>query len=285
MPKKTLGTQKGARPRKKQKEQAGKRNAKKPKKKLFLAGPMGSPSEIAGQTKIADAFRPKFDVYLAPCDGVEVKSLIDLIDNPSNVSEPFVRAALLVQQIGWAHEIYQVLSSDVIVLNLDGRVPDEGAVVEAASAFMAGKPVVTFKDTPVTFWPFFDNPMVAALDTTWQTVSPIDELRKKVDKVFATPASTPSFHYVPPANVQKAYDFGAWVVKEFRPLMAALEKAAAHLPIALQRLEPSMGSMQTFAEELIAGTASVDAKTARTDPVAAKRVRSATLQAARKAFA
>jgi hypothetical protein len=59
--------------------------------------------------------------------------------------------------------------------------------------------------------------------------------------------------YAPPPNIKKAYDFGVYVSVNKELLMAALVAAAAHLPAALDGLKPDMGSMQTFAEALIAG--------------------------------
>jgi nucleoside 2-deoxyribosyltransferase len=224
------------------------------KKKIFLSGPMNSTSDINGQAAISAVLKPKFNVYLAPVDGVEIRTLIELLANPTVLSAPFLRAALLVQQIGWAHEIYQLLSCDALVLNMDGRVPDEGAVVEAATAYTAGKPVVIYKDMAVTFWDFFDNPMVAALDSTWQVIADVRKLPGAITAALADPPATKGFVYAPPPNIAAAYQFGEWVSANLKPLMAALTKAATDLPAALRDLEPDMGSMQSFAEALIAGT-------------------------------
>ena len=200
-------------------------------------------------------------MYLAPVDGVEILSLIDLLDKPALLSPQFLRAALLVQQIGWAHEIYQLISCDALVLNMDGRVPDEGAVVEAATSYMAGKPVVIYKSTAVTFWDFFNNPMVAALDSTWRPIADVCKLREALTAALDDPPAGKDFEYTPPPNIQEAYDFGAYVSANLRALMAALEAAAADLPAALKGLEPAMGSMQTFAEALIAGESARSAAT------------------------
>jgi nucleoside 2-deoxyribosyltransferase len=224
------------------------------KKKIFLSGPMNSHSDIEGQKRISAVLKPRFNVYLAPKDGVEIRTLIDLLANPKVLSELFLRAALLVQQIGWAHEIYQLLSCDALVLNMDGRVPDEGAVVEAATSYTAGKPVVIYKDTVVTFWDFFNNPMVAALDSTWQVIADLGELPGALTAALDDPPAGEDFKYAPPPNIKEAYDFGAYVSANLRPLMAALRAAAKDLPAALKGLEPDMGSMQSFAEALIAGT-------------------------------
>ena len=84
----------------------------RPKKnKIFLSGPMNSSSDVNGQLAISAVLKPTFNVYLAPVDGVEILSLIDLLDKPALLSPQFLRAALLVQQIGWAHAI-RLISCD-----------------------------------------------------------------------------------------------------------------------------------------------------------------------------
>ena len=52
------------------------------KKKIFLSGPMNSTSDINGQVAISSVLKPRFNVYLAPVDGVEILTLIDLLANP-----------------------------------------------------------------------------------------------------------------------------------------------------------------------------------------------------------
>ena len=42
---------------------------------------------------------------------------------------------------------------------------------EVANAYAVGMPVVTYKDTSITMWGPFDNPMLAALNRTWHPVT------------------------------------------------------------------------------------------------------------------
>jgi nucleoside 2-deoxyribosyltransferase len=249
------------------------------KKKIFLSGPMDTNADIYGQRTILNALTPKFDAYLAPIDGVEIHALVHMLANPGAVSDQFLRAACLVQQIGWAQEMHQLLSCDALVLNMAGRVPDEGAVVEATTAYMAGKPVVIYKEGAMTFWDNFDNPMVAALDDSWLVIRDLSKLSGALSAALAKPAAGKGYQYVAPPNIAAAADFGAWVEANRKPLMLALSKAAQDLPVALQGLQPDMGSMQTFAEALIASTKSVAISTAKT-----KGVAKASRQAAVKAF-
>jgi nucleoside 2-deoxyribosyltransferase len=49
------------------------------------------------------------------------------------------------------------------VLNMNGRVPDEGAVAEAGIAFASGKPVVIYKNDARTIFKGRDNSMITGL--------------------------------------------------------------------------------------------------------------------------
>jgi hypothetical protein len=240
---------------------------------------MDTTADREGQAAIFRALTPKFDVYLAPVDGIEIHALVKLLANPGAVSELFLRAALLVQQIGWAHEMYQLMSCDALVLNMAGRVPDEGAVVEAATVYTAGRPVVIYKEGAMTFWDNYDNPMVAALDNSWQVIRELKLLPGALSAALAAPAAGPGYTYQPPPNIQAASDFGAWVAANRKALMLALTKAARDLPAALQGLQPDMGSMQQFAKALVASTRSVALKDAQKNGVA-----QASRQAALAAF-
>jgi nucleoside 2-deoxyribosyltransferase len=73
-------------------------------------------------------------------------------------------AQWLARQAIFALDVYQVLvTCDGTVVNLNGRVPDEGAVVEGAMAWTVGKAVVLFKDDARSKIDGLDNPLVAGL--------------------------------------------------------------------------------------------------------------------------
>jgi hypothetical protein len=67
----------------------------------------------------------------------------------------------------WLHEAifaldtYQVaVGCGALVFNMNGRVPDEGAVAEATMAWMLGKPVILFKEDARSAIAGRDNPLV-----------------------------------------------------------------------------------------------------------------------------
>jgi hypothetical protein len=70
----------------------------------------------------------------------------------------------MLRQASFALDVYQVLvASDATIVNLNGRVPDEGAIVEGSIAWMAGKAVVLFKDDARAPIDGLDSPLVAGL--------------------------------------------------------------------------------------------------------------------------
>jgi nucleoside 2-deoxyribosyltransferase len=102
-----------------------------------------------------------FKTFLPHRDGFLFGALVpDLVQAgyPLDVAQWMARRAI------FALDVYQVLMAcDGAVVNLNGRVPDEGAVVEGAIAWAAGKAVVLFKDDVRSKIDGLDNPLVAGL--------------------------------------------------------------------------------------------------------------------------
>jgi len=61
-------------------------------------------------------------------------------------------------------DVYELIERcDAVLCNLNGRVPDEGMIVEAALAYAAGKPLVLFKDDARAPFGGYDNSMLTSL--------------------------------------------------------------------------------------------------------------------------
>lgn len=83
-----------------------------------------------------------------------------------NISVPAITSAIRtrVDQAIFALDVYELLERcDAVVCNLNGRVPDEGMIVEAALAYAAGKPLVLYKDDIRSPFGGHDNAMLTAL--------------------------------------------------------------------------------------------------------------------------
>ena len=149
---------------------------------VYLAGPMFSMGEKSEQLALACALKEDFDVHLPQRDGIEVAAVMSLLRNPKLHGIAMLEAPLMDRFVTWATrtvvalDIFQAVEGcQCVVLNIDGRVPDEGAIVEATAAWYAGRPVVAFKTTPVTELGINSNPMVDAI-TRW--APPIDDVTR-----------------------------------------------------------------------------------------------------------
>src|SRR5215475_5327265 len=130
--------------------------------RIYCAGPLFNPSERAEMEILAEALElAGFKTFLPHRDGFLYRTIVpDLV----RAGYPLEVAQWMVRQAIFALDVYQVLvSCDGPVVNLNGRVPDEGGVAEGAMAWTAGKAVVLFKDDARSKIDGLDNPLVAGL--------------------------------------------------------------------------------------------------------------------------
>ncbi|WP_256927642.1 nucleoside 2-deoxyribosyltransferase [Caballeronia sordidicola] len=100
----------------------------------------------------------------------------------------------------FALDTYQLLRRcDVIVANLNGKVPDEGTVVEATLAWHSGKPLILFKTDVRSMLNGSDNPMVTGLGD-FETIDDLSALPAAIGRVVARHSSE---------KVTETLDFGA----------------------------------------------------------------------------
>ena len=140
---------------------------------VYLSGPMFSVADQWQQAGIATALENVgIQTYLPQRDGIEVGSLMARINQESL---PAVEALMqFVLQIVFSMDEFQLLSRcKALVLNMDGRVPDEGSVSETAAAFAAGQPIVIYKTTPISMLGGLDNPMISGLAMNWAKVNDV----------------------------------------------------------------------------------------------------------------
>ena len=137
---------------------------------VYLAGPMfsaGDHSEQLGLARLLD--KAGYDTYMPQRDGVETAKVMYCINHPL-FGDPTVNVEVtqFVRKIVFALDVYQVVDRcSAVVLNADGRVPDEGSVAEAAIGWGVGAPVVLYKSTPISMLNGWDNPMLSGLSSGW----------------------------------------------------------------------------------------------------------------------
>ncbi|MFM0646005.1 nucleoside 2-deoxyribosyltransferase [Paraburkholderia bryophila] len=130
--------------------------------RVYCAGPLFNAAERAEMDSIAHTLEAAgFATFLPHRDGLEFARLKPELEKlGASVEE----AAQILDRAIFSLDTYQLLERcDVVVANLNGRVADEGTVVEASLAWHAGKPLVLFKADARSMLSGSDNPMLAGL--------------------------------------------------------------------------------------------------------------------------
>lgn len=142
--------------------------------RIYCAGPLFNQAERDEMTEIADVLcEVGFTVYLPHRDGMEFRLILEeLVERgwPAPLAAQFLHAAI------FSLDVYQLaVECQAVAWNLNGRVPDEGAVSEAAIAWTLGKPIVAYKDDVRSLISGRVNPMLVGL-VEFETKDTIAEL-------------------------------------------------------------------------------------------------------------
>jgi nucleoside 2-deoxyribosyltransferase len=129
---------------------------------VYCAGPLFNEAERREMVEIANILEHSgYSTFLPHRDGLEFSHLHAIMQTLGMTSDV---ADKVVQHAIFSLDVYQLLSrSDVVVANLNGRVPDEGTVVEAALAWHSGKGLVLYKADERSMLSGSDNPMIIGL--------------------------------------------------------------------------------------------------------------------------
>ena len=192
------------------------------KQRIFISGPMFSPADLwEGNVIKAALVEAGFDTYWAPVDGIEDERLIKNLQSPLMALTYYQKVALLVQKLGWTLDIYMAtFGCDGMVMDMNGRVPDGGSIVEAANAYACGMPLVLYKETSITMWGPFNNPMIAALTKDWEPVDAVDKIAPALNE--AIDAKDVDYRYVPPPTFARDLAIGKFVSENRDEVMQVL---------------------------------------------------------------
>jgi nucleoside 2-deoxyribosyltransferase len=153
-----------------------------PRPRIYCAGPLFNRAEQSEMAEIATALEGAgFRTFLPQRDGVvfaEVRR--ELVRSGYDASEAGRIAQLA---IFWLDVFEVVQGCQGLVANVNGRVPDEGAVAEAAMAWMAGKAVVLYKSDSRSWVQGNDNPLLAGLGQ-FVAVSTVPEVAYAFAQIF-----------------------------------------------------------------------------------------------------
>ena len=119
-------------------------------KKVYFAGPMFNQAEKEFNLRITKVLEDcGYQVFLPQRDGIEAAQL-------NGKTEEELTKMIFDLDAG------QVKKADIIFMNIDGRVPDEGASVELGIAYGIGKRCYGFKtDTRAVEFGLEMNPMIS----------------------------------------------------------------------------------------------------------------------------
>lgn len=155
--------------------------------KIYCAGPLFNRKEQEEMTEIASSLENAgFNVFLPQRDGLELAKLSKAF--PKTKIKQREMEVILSKAI-FSLDVFQVLDSDGLVLNLNGRVPDEGAMVEAGIAWANNKKIVLFKSDSRTMINGADNPLVIGL-SNFICVSKYSDVPKMFHHAFSVEDNT-----------------------------------------------------------------------------------------------
>jgi nucleoside 2-deoxyribosyltransferase len=233
--------------------------------RVYLSGPMFSAGDKMEQEALATALEGGgFECHVPQNNGIEVANVMELLNDPSLHGGTMLEPLVLDRCIAWATrtvaalDVFQVIEGcQCTVLNIDGRVPDEGTLVEATLAWYAGHPVVPYKTTSISELGGNNNPMIGVI-SGWAPVSsdPAGVLAAVKAAVKSSVAGRQPVT-TPPLDVQQLIDLGA-VISELRarpPFNKTQSTAAARTlatvsPQLLELLEPDE-PLQAMCQQLV----------------------------------
>lgn len=164
-------------------------------KTVYCSGALFCPEEVEAMAEIAEALEGAgCSTFLPHRDGVEA-FVLNAVNAPLANLAIFRPVARFVSRATFALDVSKILDCDGFVFNMNGRVPDEGGVVETGVAFAAGKPVVIYRNDSRDPRGVTANPMLAGASPGFETVSRVEEipgaLRDLADRL-GSPAAGPT---------------------------------------------------------------------------------------------
>ena len=132
------------------------------KNRIYCSGPLFCAEEVGGMNAIAKVLEDAgFRTFLPHRDGLE--AYVMRFGNSSFLST-ISGIRTRVDYAIFSLDVYELIEQcGAVVCNLNGRVPDEGMIVEASLAYAAGKPLVLFKDDARAPFGGYDNSMLTSL--------------------------------------------------------------------------------------------------------------------------
>jgi len=174
--------------------------------RVYCAGPLFNEPERREMSAIGASLRQAgFEPFVPHADGLEFAKVQPYL--AAQGYDPAAAGRLLHEAI-FALDVYQVvLGCGSLVMNMNGRVPDEGAVAEAAIAWTLGKPIVIYKADARSKVSGRDNPLVVGL-SDFETIDEIDSLGRALAARHAELKPMPECTVPCPEHLRKTLAVG-----------------------------------------------------------------------------
>ena len=211
----------------------------KESQRVYCAGPLFSEAERREMLEIARHLKQaKLEPFVPHVDGMEFMGIRSVLAEQGHAPE---HASAWVHEAIFALDVYQVvLGCGSMVCNLNGRVPDEGAVSEAAMAWTLGKPVVLYKDDVRSNVEGRDNPLVAGL-AGFVTIGEMDQLAVALADAIARNEAGPDWEVPCPPQLAAPLKAGERLWEELCAMgPTRTEDAVAELVLELFGRERSL---------------------------------------------
>lgn len=182
-------------------------------RRVYCAGPLFNEAERLEMERIGEALRCEgFEPFL-PHREVQFPQIHPrLIDLGMTSSE----AGRILHEAIFALDVYYVvLGCGSLVFNLNGRVPDEGAVAEATMAWMLGKPMVFFKDDSRSLIEGRDNPILAG-QTQFERIDRFEAIGPALEEAIRARQLDPSTTVRCPPDLRRTLQSGSRFVEQLQ---------------------------------------------------------------------
>lgn len=174
--------------------------------RVYCAGPLFNSAERSEMERIAQSLAQYgFKTFVPHADGMEFTKVNSVLTEWGH--DP-VAVGRLLQEAIFALDTYQVvLGCGALVFNMNGRVPDEGAVVEATMAWMLDKPVVVYKEDVRSLIAGRDNPLLVG-HVAFEPIDRMDRLGPALAAQVASGDFDPGVGATCPRHLQKPLERG-----------------------------------------------------------------------------
>lgn len=150
--------------------------------KIYCAGPLFNPKEREEMGQIASVLEDSgYSVFLPQRDGLEFAKLFPCFVERGISGHD---AQHILNMAIFSLDVCEIMDSNGLLLNMNGRVPDEGAMVEAGIAWAHKKVVVIYRSDTRSLIEGNCNPMVLGL-SDFSFVSVYHEIVAAFEAKFA----------------------------------------------------------------------------------------------------